>query len=114
MNREAKRALEIAAMSLKSIYPAATPEGIEKMFKNNEGMSKKTARQKQEDRLLRIKEAAEMLSVSPQTLGRYARNKRLNKVELTPGHPRNDGRIIGGAIRYKLSEIQRLITGGLR
>lgn len=55
------------------------------------------------DRLLTANEAAEMLAVRPNTLYQWAYERKISSVKL-----------MGRAVRFKLSEIQRLIKASER
>jgi predicted DNA-binding transcriptional regulator AlpA len=56
--------------------------------------------QSAEDKLLRKKQAAEMLACSPRTVDRLAAIRLLTRVK-----------ILGG-VRFRLSEVQAIINGG--
>lgn len=55
------------------------------------------------DRLLDVHEAAALLSVKPATLYQWAYQRRIPVVKL-----------MGRALRFRLSDIERLITQGVR
>jgi excisionase family DNA binding protein len=56
-----------------------------------------------EDRLLTVKEAARLLSVAPTTLYQWAYERRIPSVKL-----------MGSALRFRASEIERIIRAGER
>ena len=55
------------------------------------------------DRLLDVREAAALLAVKPATLYQWAYQRRIPVVKL-----------MGRALRFRLSDLQRLITDGVR
>lgn len=55
------------------------------------------------DRLLDVREAAEMLGLKPSTLYQWAYERRIPVVKL-----------FGRALRFRMSDLQKLVTGSVR
>lgn len=55
------------------------------------------------DRLLDVREAAEMLGLKPSTLYQWAYERRIPVVKL-----------FGRALRFRVSDLQKLVTGSVR
>lgn len=55
------------------------------------------------DRLLDVREAAEMLGLKPSTLYQWAYERRIPVVKL-----------FGRALRFRASDLQKLVTGSVR
>ncbi|MBI5356661.1 MerR family transcriptional regulator [Candidatus Collierbacteria bacterium] len=63
-------------------------------------------------RLLKIKEAAKLLSVHPATLRRWDKESRLVAIRIgSRAHPKRSNPNVTGDRRYRLEDIQKLING---
>lgn len=112
--RISESALQVAALALKESFPDLTPDALRDALeqKAKSASAASVAAELGPDRLCRPSEAEKILSVTRRTLFAWSKQGRLHPVTLVPGHRRNlDGRRIGGRIGFRLSELQRIVSG---
>ena len=105
-------ALQIAALALRDALPSLTKETLRDAL-NNQLRTPSGEGATEPDRLVSASEGARMLGVSRRTFDRLANIGRIHRVRLTQGHRRGDGREIGGSVRFRLSDVQRIVVNGL-
>ena len=112
--RISESALQVAALALKESLPDLTPDMLREALeeKAKSASAKKITVESGPDRLCRPSEAEKILSVTRRTLFTWSKQGRLHPVTLAPGHRRRlDNRCIGGRIGFRLSELQRIVSG---
>ena len=102
-------ALELAAMALRPHIPGFTSKELEDVL--NARSKTYAPASTGPDRLVKMGEAARLLSVSSRTVWTWARTGRLHPVKLSPGHAISNGRVIGGRVAFRLSEIEAIVRG---
>jgi len=103
-------ALQIAALVLNGSLPNLTKETLREVLAHAlvpKGVDSEP------DRLVSAPEGAKMLGVSRRTFDRLANIGRIQRVRLTQGHLRGDGREIGGSVRFRLSDVQKIVVNGI-
>ena len=103
-------ALQIAALALKESVPELTKEMLRDAL---DGRLLSKQKEQGPDRLVSAVEGARLLGISRRTFDRLANAGCIHRVRLTQGHFRKDGREIGGSVRFRLSEVQRIVAGSL-
>jgi hypothetical protein len=63
--------------------------------------------------LMKIRDAAKLLAVSPKTIGHWMATGKLEKVVLCPPHARRDGAMVGGRIAVRASDIAAIAERGV-
>lgn len=104
-------ALQIAALALKGSLPSITKEMLRDALDSR--FQPVTSKDQEPDRLVSAVEGARLLGISRRTFDRFANAGCIHRVRLTQGHYRKDGREIGGSVRFRLSEVQRIVSNGI-
>lgn len=101
-------ALQIAALALKDSLPDLTKEMLREALDCR--LQPVVGKDTGPDRLVSAVEGARLLGVSRRTFDRLANAGNIHRVRLTQGHYRKDGREIGGSVRFRLSDVERIVA----
>ena len=104
-------ALQIAALALKDSLPDLTKEMLREALDCR--LQPVVGKENGPDRLVSAVEGARMLGVSRRTFDRMANVGCIHRIRLTQGHYRRDGREIGGSVRFRLSDVQKIVVNGI-